>query len=124
MPLAAGERLSVDEYLPLRGEYPVDIPVVDVLYNAVDSALHVAAAAEASNLNLAVHNCYSPLATLMAAAFCASVPNLHMLELDVDGVPWQNDFVTVPPVVENGHLAIPSGPGWGTAIDEDAAHAG
>ena len=51
---------------------------------------------EAYEQNVAVHNCYSPLATLMGAAFCASVPNLQMLEMDVDGVPWQNDFLTLP----------------------------
>jgi galactonate dehydratase len=63
VPLAAGERLSMTEYLSLLRDYPVDIPIVDVLFNSVDTALHVAAAADAHDLNIAVHNCYSPLAT-------------------------------------------------------------
>jgi galactonate dehydratase len=85
--------------------------------------LPLVAAAEVHGRNVAVHNCYSPLATLMGAAFCASVPNLQMLELDVDGVPWQNDFLTCAPMVRDGYVELPSGPGWGTEIDEAAVRA-
>jgi galactonate dehydratase len=123
VPVAGGERLRADEFYELLGARAVDIPIVDVLFNGLVQALPVAAAADAHDQNIAVHNCYSPLATLMGAAFCASVPNLQMLELDVDGVPWQNDFLTCPPLVRDGHLELPSGPGWGTEIDEAAVRA-
>lgn len=123
VPIAGGERLRGDEFYALLDAKAVDIPIVDLLFNGLAQALPVAAAAEARDQNIAVHNCYSPLATLMGAAFCASVPNLQMLELDVDGVPWQNDFLTCPPIVRDGYVELPAGPGWGTEIDAAAVRA-
>jgi L-alanine-DL-glutamate epimerase-like enolase superfamily enzyme len=31
--------------------------------------------------------------------------------------------MTVPPVIEDGHLLVPSGPGWGTEVNEEAVRA-
>jgi hypothetical protein len=33
-------------------------------------------------------------------------------------VPWQGDLVTVKPDIADGHLHLPTGPGWGTEVDE------
>ncbi len=51
------------------------------------------------------------------------MPNLALMELDVDGVPWEDSFVTVPPVVRDGHLIVPEGPGWGTEVNEESVRA-
>jgi L-alanine-DL-glutamate epimerase-like enolase superfamily enzyme len=56
----------------------------------------------------------------MSAHFAASIPNLRIMEIDLDFVPWYYDLVTVPPRIENGHLHLPSGPGWGTEVNEEA----
>ena len=32
-------------------------------------------------------------------------------------------LVTVKPVIENGHLVLPSAPGWGTEVNEEAVRA-
>ena len=45
------------------------------------------------------------------------------MEIDNDVVPWYYDLLTVPPRIENGHLKIPTGPGWGTEIDEEVVRA-
>ena len=45
---------------------------------------------------------------------------LKVLEVDVDDVPWKDDIVTVVPEVERGVLTLPSGPGWGVDVDEEA----
>ena len=39
-------------------------------------------------------------------------------------VPWKEEIVTNPPVIENGVLQVPTGPGWGSELDEKiiAAH--
>jgi L-alanine-DL-glutamate epimerase-like enolase superfamily enzyme len=120
VPVAGGERLRAAEYHALLRERAVDVPIVDVLFNGVAEALHVADACQAYELNVAVHNCYSPLATLIGTAFAAVAPNLQLLELDVDAVPWQNDFVTCPPRVLDGFIVVPEGPGWGAEVDEAA----
>jgi len=31
--------------------------------------------------------------------------------------------VTVGPVIEDGHLRLPTAPGWGTEVNEDAVRA-
>jgi galactonate dehydratase len=38
-------------------------------------------------------------------------------------VPWYDDLVTVRPAIEDGHLLLPDGPGWGTEVNEDAVRA-
>jgi L-alanine-DL-glutamate epimerase-like enolase superfamily enzyme len=45
------------------------------------------------------------------------------MEYEVDDVPWKHDFVTQPPVIENGELVIPTGPGWGAEVNEEALRA-
>jgi L-alanine-DL-glutamate epimerase-like enolase superfamily enzyme len=123
IPLAGGERLRVMDYPALLQAGAVDIPIVDVLFNGVRESLHVAAGAEAFDANIAVHNCYGPLATLMAAAYCAVTPNVEWLEMDVDAVPWRDEFVTNPPRVIDGCLMLPDAPGWGTEVSEAAVRA-
>ena len=104
-------------------ERAVDLPIVDLLFNGVADSLHVSAACEAYETNIAVHNCYGPLATFMAAAFCAVAPNVHLLEMDVDSVTWANDFVSEPPRVAAGCLRLPDQPGWGVEVNEAAVGA-
>ncbi|RMF87307.1 MAG: mandelate racemase/muconate lactonizing enzyme family protein, partial [Nitrospinota bacterium] len=57
--------------------------------------------------------------TLMSAHLAACVPNVRILETDVDDVPWKDAIVTDPPVIEEGHLLIPNKPGWGTELNEE-----
>ena len=40
------------------------------------------------------------------------------MEIDVDKVPWRSQLLTRPYAVEDGQFVLPSGPGWGTDIDE------
>jgi galactonate dehydratase len=45
------------------------------------------------------------------------------MEIDLDTVPWYDELVTIRPRIENGHLILPDGPGWGTEVDEKAVRA-
>jgi galactonate dehydratase len=45
------------------------------------------------------------------------------MEIDIEDVPWKDDLVSKPPVIEAGELLIPSGPGWGVEINEDVIRA-
>lgn len=38
-------------------------------------------------------------------------------------MPWQGDLVTVKPDIADGHLRLPTGPGWGTEVDEATVRA-
>ena len=39
---------------------------------------------------------------------------------DIDDVPWKDDLVTEPPRIQNGHLIVPTKPGWGADVNEAA----
>jgi L-alanine-DL-glutamate epimerase-like enolase superfamily enzyme len=34
-------------------------------------------------------------------------------------VPWKDDLVTVKPEIIDGHMTTPTGPGWGTELNEE-----
>ena len=43
-----------------------------------------------------------------------------MMETDVDSAPWRDEIVTALPEIADGHMRIPTAPGWGTDLDEAA----
>jgi galactonate dehydratase len=58
------------------------------------------------------------LGSLISAHMLAVVPNFKVMEIDIDDVTWKDNIVTVPPVIENDDLVLPSGPGWGAEVNE------
>jgi L-alanine-DL-glutamate epimerase-like enolase superfamily enzyme len=38
-------------------------------------------------------------------------------------VTWKDDIVTAPPVIDNGDLLLPAGPGWGADVNEEFVRA-
>jgi L-alanine-DL-glutamate epimerase-like enolase superfamily enzyme len=111
------------DYRPYFEQSAVDVAIVDAPWNGVGESLKIAAMADAYEVNVAPHNFYGHLATMMSAHFCAVAPNLRIMEIDVDRVPWYDDLVTVKPQIKDGHLMLPTGPGWGTEINEAAVRA-
>ena len=80
----------------------------------------MAAAADANEIQVAPHNFYGHLCTFMSAHFAAAVPNLRIMETDIDRLPWDAELFTVEPDIRDSHLHIPNAPGWGTEPIEDA----
>jgi len=111
------------DYRPFFEQQSVDVAIIDTPWNGVAESLKIAAMAEAYEVNVAPHNFYGHLATLMNAHFSAVAPNLRIMEIDVDRVPWYDDLVTVKPDVTGGYLSLPTGPGWGTEVNEQAVRA-
>ena len=123
-PLASGECLyTLSQFLPFLSRRAMDIAVVDVCWNGFARAKQVADYALGIDLNVVPHNYYSHLATLISAQFCAAVPNALILEIDVDDVPWKDELITRAPAIQDGYLAIPSTPGWGADLNEEAVRA-
>jgi L-alanine-DL-glutamate epimerase-like enolase superfamily enzyme len=124
MPVASCESLfGRRQFRPFFENRSVDVSIVDVPWNGLLESVKVAAMAEAYEINCAPHNFYGHLSTLMSAHFCAAIPNFRVMEIDIDDVPWKDDLVTHPPVIENGHLLVPTRPGWGADVNEDAVRA-
>jgi galactonate dehydratase len=125
VPICSGENLyGTRGYKPYLERYAVDIAMVDVIWNGFAQSAKIADLAELHEINVAPHNYYSHLSTMITAHFCAVIPNLRIMEVDVDDVPWKDGLVTVVPAIEDGMMTLPDGPGWGTELNEDvlAAH--
>jgi L-alanine-DL-glutamate epimerase-like enolase superfamily enzyme len=114
-PISSCETLiGLHQFLPFFNERAVDVAIIDTLWNGTWQAMHIAAAADAYDVNVACHNFYGHLSTMMSAHFCAAVPNLRIMETDIDRVSWDKDLFTHLPEIKDGHLIIPDRPGWGT----------
>lgn len=123
-PIASLESVhGLKGYRPYLQHQAVDVAVIDVPWNGLLESVRIATLADAFEVNIAPHNFYGHLSTLMSAHLCAAVPNVRILELEVDDVPWKDALVTRPPVVEDGALLVPDGPGWGCEVDEAALRA-
>jgi galactonate dehydratase len=115
--------LGLREFLPYFREQAMDVAIVDTPWNGVWQSMKIAAAAEAHEVNVAPHNFYGHLSTMMNAHFAAAVPNLRIMETDIDRIAWDHELFTHVPVIENGHLVMPDRPGWGTEPNEDGLRA-
>ena len=80
----------------------------------------LAGAAEAHEVNVAPHNFYGHLCTMMNAHFAAAVPNLRIMEIDVDRLEWDAELFTHAPHFVDGYFEVPDRPGWGCEPNEDA----
>ena len=110
-------------YRPYFEHGSVDVAIVDVPWNGIMESMKIAAMADAYEVNVAPHNFYGHLSSLMSAHFSAALPNFRIMEIDIDDVPWKDDLVTKPPVIEDGHLVLPTGPSWGADVNEAAVRA-
>ncbi|RTL62579.1 MAG: mandelate racemase/muconate lactonizing enzyme family protein [Hyphomicrobiales bacterium] len=115
--------LGLREFLPYFREQAMDVAIIDTPWNGVWQSMKIAAAAEAHEVNVAPHNFYGHLCTMMNAHFCAAVPNLRIMETDIDRLAWDHEIFTHVPEFEAGHLIVPDRPGWGTEPNEEAIRA-
>jgi galactonate dehydratase len=123
-PIASCETLlGVRDFLPYFQQQAVDVAIVDTVWNGVWQSMKIAAAADAHDVNVAPHNFYGDLCTLMNIHFAAAVPNLRIMEVDVDRLPWERELFTHAPEFDKGQLVVPDRPGWGTDPVEEALRA-
>ncbi len=120
IPICSGENLyGSREFRPYIENHAMDIASVDVSWNGAWQAKKIADLAELYEMNVAPHNHHSHFGTFMTAHFAAAIPNLRILEVDIDDVPWKDTITTKTPAIENGILTVPQGPGWGIEVNEE-----
>jgi L-alanine-DL-glutamate epimerase-like enolase superfamily enzyme len=120
IPICSGENLYTNRgFRPYFESAAMDVASVDVIWNGFHQAKKIADLAETFEVNCAPHNYYSHLATFISAQWCAAIPNVRILEVDVDDVPWREEVTTAVPEIRDGTLTIPSAPGWGAEVDEE-----
>jgi galactonate dehydratase len=123
-PIASSESVTGRRaYRPFLNAYASDVVIIDVLWNGFLESIKVASMAETYEVNVAPHNYYGHLATAISAHFCAVIPNFRVMEVDIDSVSWRDELFLNAPVIENGDLLLPTGPGWGVEVNEAAVRA-
>ncbi len=122
--LASCESLvTTRQYRPFLERHATDVAIIDVPWNGFSQAVQIGRLAEACDINIAPHNYYSHLADYHSLHLCAVLPNVRIMEIDIDDVPWKAALVTRPPRIEQGHVFLPAAAGWGADIDEEVLRA-
>lgn len=120
-PIASCETLlGVQQFLPFFQNQSIDVAIIDTPWNGVWQSMKIAAAAAAYEVSVAPHNFYGHLCTMMNAHFSAVVPNVRIMETDIDRISWDAEVFTHAPEYKDGYLILPERPGWGTEPNEEA----
>jgi galactonate dehydratase len=122
--ICTGESLyQMRQYLPYLQNHVSDILMIDVPWNGFTQSKKIGELANVFEYNIAPHNHYSHLASHISASLCATLPNVRIMEIDIDDVPWKDELVTNPPRIVDGYMMTPTGPGWGTDLNEEVVRA-
>ncbi|MFW6150431.1 MAG: mandelate racemase/muconate lactonizing enzyme family protein [Chloroflexota bacterium] len=120
--ICTGEnQIYMRDYLPYFQSRCADVFMIDVPWNGFSQGKKVGDLAQVFELNVSPHNYYSHLSTFISASLCAVLPNVRIMEIDIDDVALKDELVTNRPEIEGGYMRIPTGPGWGTELREDVA---
>lgn len=123
IPIAAGERVGT-----IWGwRQMIEREIVDVIQpdtgraGGISQMKKLAGMAEAHHIMMAPHSgTLGPIAEFAALHLLAAIPNTLMLERIENDWAGRNEVISGPPVLENGHLLVPTAPGLGVDINEEA----
>jgi galactonate dehydratase len=122
-PIAGSERLtSKFRFNDFFRAGAVDVAQPDIVYiGGITEMKKVAAVAEIYQVVIAPHNTKGPVGIMAAAHVMAAIPNALIQEFIAPSrIPWRNDVLKDPLLVENGYLTVPDRPGLGVEFDQDA----
>jgi L-alanine-DL-glutamate epimerase-like enolase superfamily enzyme len=125
-PICTGENLYLKHgFRELISTHACDVVAPDVpKMGGLSEAKRVADLADLYDMAVGPHNVSSPIGTLAACHMLATVPNVLVLEFHCCHVPWWSDLVQGPqPVINDGYITVPDGPGLGVELNEDVARA-
>ncbi len=125
-PICTGENLyRLDGFAALMAAGGVDILAPDIQkVGGLADTRRIAALADVHSRPVAPHNIAGPIGTLASAHVCASIPNFLALEWHAASVPFFDELlVGGGPVIVDGYVALPDGPGIGADLDLEVARA-
>ena len=122
IPLATGEEnYTKNEFRPILASQCVDVIQPDItVCGGIMEMKKIAAMAEAHCVMVAPHNPVGPLATVVNVHFSASTPNFMILEYHPDDESPRKDFLQEPVMVKDGYIPLPTKPGLGVELNEEA----
>jgi L-alanine-DL-glutamate epimerase-like enolase superfamily enzyme len=107
-------------FLPFLEQRAVDVAIIDVMWNGFTESLTMANLADAYETSVALHNYAGSLAATISAHLAALIPNLTIMEIEVDGAEQRDALLLSVPHIERGLFQLPKGPGWGCDVNEAA----
>lgn len=122
IPLASGEcNYTRHEFRPLLAAQCLDFVQPDIcVCGGLLEMKKIAAMAEAHYVRVAPHNPMGPVATAVNVHFAASTPNFFILEYHPDDESPRKDLLQEPLMVKDGYLPLPTKPGLGIELNEEA----
>ena len=122
VPIAAGERLFEPErFLALIEQRAADILQPDVCHlGGLSETRKVAGLAHMRFLPVAPHNPTGPVMNAMTMHLAAAIPNFMVFETVSMDVPWRKELVRENLVFDAGDLIVPTAPGLGVELIEEA----
>ena len=122
-PICAGENLYTRwGFRELIEKQAVDVIMPDLpKCGGLSEGRKIANHAETYYLPFAPHNVCGPLGTVASCHCCASIPNFLVLEWHwVDRPHWHELVLADPPLIHDGYIVLPEGPGLGVELNEEA----
>jgi L-alanine-DL-glutamate epimerase-like enolase superfamily enzyme len=119
VPVAMGETLAGRQaFAAMIRADAARIVMFDVGWvGGIGEAKKVATLAEAHDLPIAPHDCTGPVVLTAGTNLSLNAPNALLQEtVRAFYTGWYQDVVTEVPVVEDGRITAPPGPGLGTAL--------
>ncbi|WP_221242996.1 galactonate dehydratase [Conexibacter arvalis] len=122
-PVATGERLIVRaEFRDLLAARAAAVIQPDVCHvGGISGLTKIASLAETWQVPIAPHNPLGPVATWANLHLDFATPNFLVQEIMRADVPWRADVVSAVPEIADGHVALPTAPGLGVEVVEEAA---
>lgn len=118
LPIATGERIFTKwGFREILEKRAASILQPDLCHaGGITEVRLIAGMAEAWYASIAPHNPLGPISLAAGLHLAASIPNF----LCQEQVSLGDGYLKRPFIVENGHIAIPTGPGLGIELDEEA----
>ncbi|HPP00831.1 MAG TPA: mandelate racemase/muconate lactonizing enzyme family protein [bacterium] len=120
VPVAGGEQDNdLAQWRRMIDMRAVDVVQPDILYiGGLTRALRVAAKAAEKNLPCVPHSANLAMVTVFTLHLMGAIPNAgDYVEFSIESTPWTDGLYHPALEVKDGHVAIPSGPGWGVTIN-------
>jgi L-alanine-DL-glutamate epimerase-like enolase superfamily enzyme len=123
VPILTGENLVLTHgFAPLLESQSVDLIAPDIQKcGGLLEAKRIADMADRVGVGLAPHCIASPLGLMASAHVCVTAPNHVALEFHGQDVPFWNDLVKGPPIIQKGRVTPPDKPGIGLELNEKVA---
>ena len=122
IPIATGERYTTifefQQILAFKGTAYLRPDLC--LCGGFSGCKKVAAMAEAKHVRIIPHNPLSPVSTAACVQLDAAIPNFALQEYTGEAEPPKSDLLVEPLELKDGYLTVPTGPGLGIELNEEA----